>query len=350
MRKAIPFVALFCMLFTGVRAQNGSQHTFQFLNLAVSPRAASIGSDFLPLDDHDLLLALHNPALVNSHMHHHLGFSFLDHLAGIKAGNVVYSRTFEKYGSFLGGIRFLHYGTFDRTDPSGADLGSFSASDVALTMGWGRVLHPGFTMGANLNLILSSYDVYSSFALATDVAFHYKNKQERFQASLLFRNIGRQISSFGSVREDLPFEVAGGFSAKLTHAPLRFYVLLNEMQVWDLSYHDPLNPSFTIDPFTGIAREPGKTASYLDKAMRHVVGGVEFMPGDFLRLRVGYDYRSRQESGIQSKMGLVGFSWGLGLRFGKYYFDFSRSRMHLAGAPNVFSVRTDLSHFTKKHQ
>lgn len=144
--------------------------------------------------------------------------------------------------------------------------------------------------------------------------------------------------------------MAGGISQKLQHAPLRVFLLLNEMQVWDLTYHDPLNPTIIIDPFSGEATEPGKTITFLDKAMRHVVGGVEFMPGNFLRLRVGYDYRRRQEAGVQSKMGMAGFSWGLGLRFGKYSFDFSRSRMHMAGAPNVFSVRTDLSHFSKKHQ
>ncbi len=322
--------------------QYSSQQAFQFLNLAMSPRVASLGGNFLPLDDDDLMLALHNPALIKAGMHNHIGLSFLDYHAGINAGNVVYGRHFERYGSFLGGVRFLHYGTFQRTDPTGLDQGSFTASDLAITVGWGRELHPGITMGANLNLIMASYDAWSSFALATDLAAHYKSSSGLFQASLLARNAGRQIDRFGKDREKLPFEIAGGVSQKLKHAPLRMYLLLSNLQTWDLTYEDPLNPSFTVDPISGEVNERSKLLSFLDKGMRHVTAGVEFMPGNLLRFRLGYDYRTRQELGVQSKMGMVGFSWGIGLKLGKYYFDFSRSRDHLAGAPNYFSIRTNL--------
>jgi hypothetical protein len=300
-----------------------------------------------PLDDDDVLLALHNPALINGNMHNHIGLTFLDYYAGISAGNVVYSRTNDKIGSWLGGIRFMHYGTFPRMDAAGMDQGTFTASDLAMTFGWGRELHPGFRIGANINFIISSYDVWSSFAIAADVAGHYTSPTKLFNASLLIRNAGRQIDPFGTDREQLPFDIAGGISRKLQHAPIRLYLLLNTLNEWDLTYNDPLNPSFTTDPITGKVIEKGKVGSFLDKSMRHVIGGIEFMPGELVRLRLGYDYRARQEAGVRSKMGLVGVSWGIGIKLGKYQFDFSRTRDHIAGAPNYFSIRTDLSHFSK---
>lgn len=345
MKRSILFFLPLLFLNNILLSQHGSQYSFHFLNLAMSPRVASIGGTFLPMNDDDILLALHNPALINENIHHHIGFTFLDYYAGIKSGNVAYSRTFDKYGCFLGGVRFLHYGTLQRTDPSGNDQGYFSASDLALTIGWGRELHPGFSLGASLNLILINYDVYSSFAMATDIAGHYTNPDGRFNASLIIRNAGRQIDAFSEERDKLPFEIAGGISQKLEHAPLRFYFLLNSLHKWDLTYEDPLNPSYTTDPITGEVVEQNKVYSFLDKAMRHVGVGVEFMPGEIIRLRLGYNYRLRQEMGVRSKMGLVGFSWGLGIKLGKYQFDFSRSRDHLAGAPNYFSVSTDLNRF-----
>jgi len=346
-RTALFFLLIFFLIHCGLQAQYGSNQVYRFLTLASSPRVAAIGGSFLPLDEDDLMLAMHHPALINSEMHHHIGFTFLDYYAGIKAGNVAYARTFEKYGSFLGSVRFMHYGTFERTDASGLEQGTFTASDIALAVGWARELHPGFRMGADLNLILSSYDVWSSFAIATNISGHYTSESKRFNASLLIRNAGRQLEPFYETRESLPFDIAAGLSAKLPHAPLRFYLLLNTLHEWDLTYNDPLNPRTTTDPITGEMREPGKVSNILDLGMRHVIGGVEFMPGEIIRLRFGYDYRARQEAGVRSKMGMVGFSWGLGLKLGKYHFDFSRTRDHIHGAPNYFSVRTDLNRFGK---
>jgi hypothetical protein len=344
-------VPLFWLLFFAgtmcSMAQQGSQQVFHFLNMAGAPRVAAIGGNFLPQMDDDVMLAMHHPALIGVGMHHHIGFTFLDHFAGISAGNVAYSRTNDKIGSYLASIRFMHYGTFVRTDPSGMEQGSFTAADLAVGFGWARELHPGLRLGADVQMILSNYDVWSSFALATNISGHFTSKSKLFEAALLVRNAGRQIDPFFEEREPLPFEIAAGISRKLPHAPLRLFILFNSLNVWDLTYHDPLNPPFTTDPITGERREPGKVSDLLDKGMRHVIAGVELTPGDFLRLRFGYDYRTRQEAGVRSRMGMVGFSWGLGMKLGKYRFDFSRTRDHIAGAPNYFSVTTDLNHFSR---
>jgi len=340
-------VVLFLFFKVGLQAQQSSDHVYQFLNVAGAPRVAAIGGTFLPHADSDPLLAMHHPALINKEMHNHLGLTFLNHYAGISAGNVAYGRHHERYGSYLGSIRFMHYGTFQRTDAAGLEQGTFTAADIALALGWSRELHPGLRLGADLNLILSNYDVYSSFAVAANVSGHYSNESGLFDAALLIRNAGRQLDHFGTEREPLPFDIAAGISQKLPHAPIRFYLLLNTLHVWDLTYADPLNPRTTADPITGEERGPGKFADFLDKGMRHVVAGMELSPGESLRLRLGYDYRTRQEAGVQSRMGMVGFSWGIGLKLGKYRFDFSRARNHMAGAPNYFSVSTDLTRFSK---
>ena len=41
----------------------------------------------------------------------------------------------------------------------------------------------------------------------------------------------------------------------------------------------------------------------------------------------------------------VGFSFGIGFRVSKYYFDYSRTFYHLSGINNNFSITTNLSNF-----
>lgn len=333
------------LLFTAINnlinAQQGGEKTYAFLDISAAPRVASIGGSFLPVNDDDIFLGFHNSSLINENMHNHLGLSFLNYFADITAGNVVYSRTFEKYGSFIGGVQFMHYGDFVRTDAQGNESGNFSASDVALTIGWGRSLHPGFTIGADVKWIFSDYDTYTSIGISTDVSSTYTNESGRFVSSLLVRNIGRQLTGYTQTnKESLPFAIEGGVSYKLEHAPFRFFFLLNDLQRWDLSYDDPLNPRNTIDPLTGEPVVQKKHVTFTDNLFRHFIAGTEFSAGNFLKLRVGYNYQLRKEMGVQSAMGMVGFSWGIGLKLGRYHIDFSRVRSHIGNAPTYFSLRT----------
>ncbi len=79
--------------------------------------------------------------------------------------------------------------------------------------------------------------------------------------------------------------------------------------------------------------------------MRHLVIGGEFMPTRNFSLRVGYNYRRRQEMKINSKLGTVGFSWGLAFRVSRFHFSYSRSAYHLVGSPNYITISTNLKSF-----
>ncbi|GAJ03981.1 unnamed protein product, partial [marine sediment metagenome] len=46
--------------------QVGGKSTYQFLNLPVSARAASLGGKINSIKDNDLSLAFYNPSLLNS--------------------------------------------------------------------------------------------------------------------------------------------------------------------------------------------------------------------------------------------------------------------------------------------
>ena len=84
--------------------------------------------------------------------------------------------------------------------------------------------------------------------------------------------------------------------------------------------------------------------------MRHVILGVELIPGKNFYLSAGYNYQRRRELEIDSKVSTVGFSWGFGINTSFLNIEFGRATYHLAGSSTNVSliVRPDL--FYKKNR
>ena len=331
------------------RAQIGGESTYNFLNLTNSARIAAMGGNYLAVYDKDITLSLANPSLINEEMHNSLGFSFVNYYAGINYGYAQYARTFSTLGTFVASMQFINYGTFDRADQTGQRNGTFTAGEYALNIGWGRRLHPHWSIGANLKGIYSSFEAYNSFGLAVDISGSYIHEKGNFTASLIARNIGLQLKSYYSGQtHPLPFELQFGMSKGLEHLPLRFSFLYHNMQKWDLTYKDPLVVAENTDPMTGEEKKQSGIGDFADKTMRHIVIGAEINITDFLSLRGGYNYGRRQDNGVQEKMSTVGLSWGVGIRISKFHFSYARSRYHLVGSPNYITLTVNLQEFTTK--
>ncbi len=348
MRKTFRTFILFVFLFSSLAttAQIGGGRTYQFLNLPNSARIAALGGNFLAIRDDDITLAIANPSLITKRMNNTLALSYINYFSDVNYGFAAYSRSFNKIGSFVGSLQYINYGTFTETDATGQTYGTFKAAEYALNIGWGKSLDSNFSIGSNLKTIISSLESYSSFGIAVDVAASYQSNNKNFVTSLMFKNIGRQLSYYTEGnREALPFEIQLGFSEKLNHAPFRFSLLLNHLEKWDLSFEDPLNPSVKTDPLTGELIEKSKFSKFGDNLLRHAVLGVEFVPSRSFNIRLGYNYQRRQEMKVESAMSTVGFSWGFGFRVSKFYFSYAHVIQHLAGSSNFFTIATNLSAF-----
>lgn len=345
---ALLFITSFLFLTSAtLQAQIGGNSTYKFLNLPNSPRVAALGGNFVAISDNDLAVGLNNPSMISKEMHNGLSLNFVDYFADINYGFASYSRTYEKYGSFAATMQYLNYGRFTYTDETGVldeNAGEFTGNEMAFVLGWGRRLDSLFSIGANLKAISSSLESYNSFGMAVDVAGSY-HARSGFTASLVARNIGRQLSTYTpGNHEPLPFEIQFGISKKLKHLPFRYSILLTNLQKWDLTYVDPAEE--TVDPFTGEVKTKSKAGEFADKAFRHVVIGGEFVPSRNFSFRLGYNYQRRQEMKVDSKKGTVGFSWGFGFRVSKFNFSYARSAYHLSGSPNMLSIAFNLSDFS----
>lgn len=318
-----------------VYPQTGGKGAFQFLTLPASPRGAAMGGALLSTNDNDLSLALANPSLIARGMNNRISLNFVDFYGDINYGFVSYSRTFNKFGSFAASVQYIDYGAFTYADDTGLSSGMFKAGESAIVFGWGRRLDSLFSIGANLKTILSNLESYSSFGLAVDVSATY-HTPDGLTATLVASNIGRQITTFSSSAEALPFNLQFGVSKKLTHVPLRYSILLTHLNRWDLRFNDPLKNS--LNPITGETAKEDKLGNLLDNVMRHVVIGAEITPVRALSLRLGYDYRLRQELKVDARTSTVGFSWGLGIHVARFQFNFARRTYHLEGSPNFIGL------------
>ncbi|MEA3505063.1 MAG: type IX secretion system protein PorQ [Bacteroidota bacterium] len=335
------FTALFS--FNAI-AQIGGDGTYSFLNLSNSARASALGGNFVAIDDNDITLSVTNPSIISPEMDNRIALSFVDYYADINYGFASYSKTFSKYGSFVASVQFINYGEFIYTNNLGEEEGTFTANENAIMIGWGRALDSTFSIGANVKFISSFMESYSSYGIAVDIAGTYNNPDRQLTASLVFRNIGRQIKNYNpGVNESLPFEIQFGVSKRLKHLPFRYSLLLTNLQTFDLTYIDPNDVANQPDPFTG--EVPDNTDNFGKKVLRHVVIGGEFIPTKNFSVRLGYNYRRRQEMKVDSKMGTVGFSWGVGFRISKFQFNYSRAAYHLVGSPNYITITTNLNSF-----
>lgn len=328
------------------QAQTGGTKTYEFLNLPTSARAAALGYNVLSISDNDISLVNTNPSLLNSEMHNNLVLSFVDYFADINYGYATYAHSFSKTGNFAATLQFIDYGTFTSADPAGTIQGSFGANELALNLSWGRSLDSNFSIGASLKGIYSSFETYTSTGIAVDVAGSYILPEKFLSISLIARNIGLQLSTYSSNgREDLPLEIDLAVSKRLEYVPLRFSIILTNLQKWDLTYDDPF--LVETDPITGEETQKNGLSGFPDKLIRHFVLGAELQPVKALSLRLGYNYQRRQQLKLESKMGMVGFSWGIGLKISKFQLNFAHSINHLAGAPNYISLSTNFSDFFK---
>jgi len=222
-------------------AQIGGSKVYEFLNLPASARITALGGKHITVRDDDLAFALSNPAALNDTMHNQLTFNHSFHLADIGQGFVGYGRHSQKLNTtFLVGIQYINYGDFQLADEFGNINGQFEASEYAITIGAGRSIYERLDIGANLKVITSQLESYNSFGVAADLSAMYHIDEKGFVASMVFRNIGRQLVTYrDGNREDVPFEFLLGISKRLKYLPFRFSVTAQHLERWNLLYDNP---------------------------------------------------------------------------------------------------------------
>ena len=347
--KAIMLCLLALASFTAARSQPGGK-AFQFLEITNSARVAALGGDAVAIYDTDPELAYHNPSLLNRDMHHHMALNYVNYFAGTNFGYASAAAHLGPKGTIAGGIHYLYYGNFQGADENGTLTGDFKAADYSVNVMYSRPLDSLITFGFTTKSIFSDYEQYNSSALAFDAGITYHNPAKKMTVAFTLRNMGLQIDGYhaNGSREPLPFNIALGISKGLQYAPLTFYVVASHLEKWDLTYKTEAEKEEENNPTYGESSGESNFDVFIDQFMRHMLVGTAVNMGEHFEIRAGYNYRRRQEMKIDTKPGMVGFSWGFGLKFTKFRFSYGRATYHLAGGTNHFSFSMNLDEFSKK--
>lgn len=336
---------IFAFLLTGSAiAQLGGTNVYPFLTTPIAPRVAGAAGAVVANTEDDVNFGRWNPALINPQMHGNMSLSLTTLTGGVLFGEGVYSHTFSKAGSFLAGIKYVNYGDFQQANPQAQVLGSFTASDLAVQVGYGYVLDSNWQFGASLKLINSAYANYTSWGLATDLAAVYQIPRKRLALTVVLRNAGVQLASYNGTRESLPLELNVGLSTRFEHVPLRLNLMFDNLQQWDLTYNDPNN--VTRDPITGEVVVVEET--WINNFMRHVVLAAEIAPSKNFNIQLGYHFRRGFEMAVPTRRSSAGLTFGIGLRISKFRINYANTNMNVAGRMHHFGITTALDNFKKR--
>jgi hypothetical protein len=315
-------LAMVVFLFVAVPVQAQIESSgFPVLQLDASARTAALGGASSALLESNSTALFSNPALLSPSAHKSLSFSYLNHLSDINAGWLSYARNVDSLGTLAVGVRYVSFGSFDETDERGEKIGTFGASDVALTVGGARTWRTNWRVGVGVNLMRSSIASNAATAASLDggLVFAKPGSLSSFSASA--HNLGLVFSSIGQRSDSLPLDVRLGFTQKLAHLPL--LVSVTAYRLHKLDGGDASN----------------KAVSSL---LNHIRLAGEFQFSSAFQVRFGYDHRKHQDLKVKSRLDMSGFSTGVGIVIAKVRFDYSFNSWSSLGALHRFSVSSSL--------
>jgi hypothetical protein len=317
----------------------GGNATYQFLNLMSSPRQAALGGKIITNVDYDVTQGLYNPATINLEMDNQLALNYANYLGDISYGTAAYAYTIDRrVQTFHAGITYVNYGSFDGYDENGNSTGTFTGNETALSFGYAfQIGFSDFYAGANIKLISSKLEQYSSLGGALDFGLIYINEYLEFNAALAIRNLGTQFTTYAGLNEPLPFEIDLGFSQKLKNVPIRWHLTFENLQQWPIA---AANPARVTTDLSG--NQTQEEIGFLSQLIRHTIVGAELFPDRGFNIRLGYSFRRAEELRILEQRNFSGLSFGIGIKFNKLRFSYTHARYSSASNTSFLGVQISL--------
>jgi len=249
--------------------------------LGASARADALGDAFVGLSD-DASALFFNSAGLSRLGSTSLSINHNTFLAGSFEETLIFGLPAGSLGGFAGAVQYVSWAGLDKRDSNGVYLGTFSDSDAALSVGWGRPISGGFAIGAALHGV-----------------------QQKILDSLytgLTGDLGLLWSHGSSLRVGLSYTGMG--TSQAGFAPSR-----------DLH----MGFSSSIELGKGSSLRPLLAGDWEPQGVSRIQGGLEGTIQRACFLRVGYQAALKDNQ----VGGLTGFTAGAGFRVGRIQLDYA---------------------------
>lgn len=312
-------------------AQLGGELGYQSLNVSSNPRSAALGGSTISLSDGDISQFFINPATLDSVDAGSIFFHLNPYFADAFVYSLAYSFNIKGTENFAVGLQYLNFGSFDLTDETGQKLGSFNASDYVFFIGKVHQVGP-IALGGTLKFLNSTIDTYSSSALTMDLGGVFRINPN-WSFAMVFENMGVTLTDYSKDSDkSLPFDVRLGTSFKPRYMPVRFTFTSNSLIRTNL---------------TASNEDDDRSSETIDKVLRRINFGTEFLLSKNFQLLAGYNHKRKQELRLDETGGGAGFSYGFMLKIKQFQMRFSRAVYHAAGGTSFISIQTNLKDFKK---
>lgn len=297
----------------GAWAEGGGPTEYDFLRLPVSAHAAATGGDNITMADDDLLMMFHNPAMLIGATPRTLTLQYMNYMGGTTNASAAYNMVIDERWNVAAGVQYMGYGSMRQTDAENHDLGSFSATDLALSAALGYELLPNLAGGIALKYVYGSIGGYTSMAVAADLGLNLYLPETEWSFSLVAKNLGGQVEAYDEQYERLPIDVQAGVTKRLTGTPLRLTATVVDLNHLDYKFTD------------------------------HLVLGAELLFSDEIYVAGGYNFRRAREMKTPDGEGNMtahgaGLSFGAGLNLERFRVNVAYSKYHVSSSSVVANI------------
>jgi len=308
---------------------------YNFLDVTSSSRIYGLGGANITVVDDNVMTSDQNPALLGPEVGKQIGLSYMRNMGGTNYASARYGMGLGEHNAIAVGVKFFGYGNMTSTDITGQPTGTFSANDIAATVGYSHDIIGNWRGGISLKAVMSNYGEYSAFALATDLGVNYYNDEEDTSLSLTVQNLGGQIKRFNESYDRLPLDVRLGFSRGLSAAPIRLSVTAWNLTKWHLPYTDVGDGS--------TSTEPKIKDSFASNLFRHLIFAGEVIPTDNFYIGIGYNYKARTDMSTYSRSFFSGFSAGAGFNARGFSVGAALAQHHSGAMTFMVNLSLDFS-------
>ena len=276
-----------------------------FLKMDYSPRSSALGQASVGFaDGPDGMMA--NPAQMSFERNMSVQSSFGLLYGGITLGSIAGQREFD-FGRLGFHVKFVSYGSMDRTDEEGQIIGSFGSTDMAFSVLYSREITENISIGLAPFFASSSIDTFSALAVGTDFGALYRFDRGKGRVGFGMKNLGTEVSAFVDTTDPLPIIASLGASYRLKGLP-----------VYALAQGD-------------WSQDAGFSGGF----------GMEIIQFKPVYLRLGYRIRPLLSGDLVENEFLNGMSAGFGVKTKNIFVDYSFQHYGSLGFTHKFALAYD---------
>ena len=165
---------------------------------------------------------------------------------------------------------------------------------------------------------------------ALDVGVNYVDNTRLWQFGIVAKNMGSQLKTYASEKEDIPFDFEFACSKKLSTMPVQFSVTIHHLHQLDIRYNDTLY-------------QDASGSNTMKMILSHFIFAAQYLIGNKISISAGYNYLRRNELKLASaRNGLNGFSLGIATLFNKLQVQYARTYYQNTTAYNQIGINFNL--------